>query len=60
MNAKAVHEVTDDSDKPVAWYVYVLDEEGFQTPVFVTTGPSIGDSVIITDGLKGGEKVTVE
>lgn len=60
VNAKAVHEVTDDSDKPVAWYVYVLDEEGFQTPVFVTTGPSIGDSVIITDGLKGGEKVTVE
>lgn len=60
VDAKAVHMITDDSNSPVAWYVYVLDEYGFWTPVFVTVGLSVGDVVIITDGLKGGEKVMLE
>lgn len=61
VEAEAVHEVMDDTDTTaVGRYVYVVDDEGFQMPVWVGTGLTVGDYVLITEGLDGGEKVTLE
>lgn len=40
-------------------YVYRLNEEGYRTAVFVTTGETIDGYTIIEDGLSAGEQVTI-
>lgn len=42
------------------YYVYVLDENGFRDVAWVTVGDYVGDYVVITSGLLGGELVTIE
>lgn len=48
--------IRDADGKP---YVYVLDENGYRDAVFVTVGDEVDGFLIITEGLSGGEKVTV-
>lgn len=54
VSSKAVHEL-DDGRK----YVYVMDKDGFTKVVFVETGDSIGNSLVIKSGLNGGEEVAI-
>lgn len=41
------------------YFVYVQDEDGYREAVPVTVGERVGEYRIITDGLSGGEKVTL-
>ena len=41
------------------YYVYIMLESGYQRAVFVTPGDRIGENIIITEGLSGGEKVVI-
>lgn len=41
------------------YYVYVMEESGYQRAVFVTPGERVGEHIIIADGLDGGEKVVI-
>lgn len=41
-------------------FVYLLGEDGYRTAVFVTVGDKVDGYYVITDGLVGGEKVTLE
>lgn len=54
VNANAVKEVDG------AYYVYLLNENGYREAVSVTVGDCVGEYRIITDGLSGGEKVTLQ
>lgn len=51
---KAVHE------GEAGNFVYLLDEDGYRNAVFVTVGDKVDGYYVITDGLAGGEKVTLE
>lgn len=53
VNATAIHEVED------AYFVYVLDEEGYREALPVSIGNRVAEYIVITDGLTGGEKVTL-
>lgn len=53
VDSTAVHEADD------SYYVYVIDDEGYREAVFVTVGDRVAKYTIITEGLSGGEKVTV-
>lgn len=53
VDSTAIHEVDD------SFYVYVMDDEGYREAVFVTVGDRVAEYTIITGGLSGGEKVTV-
>lgn len=39
--------------------VYVMGDNGYQRAVYVKVGERIGDNMIITEGLSGGEKVVI-
>lgn len=41
------------------YFVYVMEEDGYRKAVFVTTGDQINGYIVITQGLNGGEKVTL-
>lgn len=41
-------------------FVYLLGEDGYRTAVFVTVGDKVDGYYVITDGLVGGEEVTLE
>jgi hypothetical protein len=41
-------------------FVYVLDEDGFRDVVWVTVGDTVDGYDVITEGLSGGEKVTLQ
>lgn len=53
VDAGAVKEVDE------AYFVYVLDEEGYREVVPVTIGEQVAGQIVITGGLSGGEKVTI-
>lgn len=53
VDAGAVKEVDE------AYFVYVLDEEGYREAVPVTIGEQVAGQIVITGGLSGGEKVTI-
>lgn len=53
VKASAVEEVDDN------YFVYVLDENGYREAVPVTIGERVGEYRLITEGLSGGEKVTL-
>lgn len=53
VDADAVHQAED------RFFVYVLDEEGYRDAVWVTTGDEVDGYYVITGGLSGGEKVTL-
>lgn len=42
------------------YFVYVVKENGFRRAVPVTTGDTIDNYIVITQGLEGGEKVTLK
>jgi multidrug efflux pump subunit AcrA (membrane-fusion protein) len=42
-----------------SYYVYLLDENGFRQAVEVQVGDVVDGYTIITDGLSGGEQVTL-
>lgn len=42
-----------------AYFVYVQDEEGYREAVPVTIGEQVEGRIVITGGLSGGEKVTM-
>lgn len=54
VEAAAVHEGEN------GCFVYVLDEEGYRNAVGVTTGDKVDNYYVITEGLSGGEKVTLD
>lgn len=53
VNAEAVKEADE------LYYVYVQDEEGYREAVKVTIGERVAGQLVITSGLSGGEKVTL-
>lgn len=59
VNRYAVHTIKGNQDEEDTYCVYVMAENGYQRAVFVTLGERIGDNIIITDGLNGGEKVVI-
>lgn len=60
MEASALHTVAGDGEEPDTYFVYVVDEDGFLAPVWVTPGEYVDDYVIILSGLSGGEKVALD
>lgn len=59
VNRHAVCTINSDKDEEDTYCVYVMQEDGYQRAVFVTPGERIGENLIITDGLNGGEKVVI-
>ncbi len=59
VNRHAVHTIKDKDNGEETYCVYVMEETGYQRAVFVTPGERIGENVIITAGLNGGEKVVI-
>ncbi len=59
VNRYAVNTVKGDGEKEDTYCVFVMKEDGYQRAVFVTPGERIGDNIIITEGLSGGEKVVI-
>lgn len=53
VDASAVYEGSD------SHYVYVVDEDGYRDAVEVKLGEQVDDYYVVTDGLAGGEKVTL-
>lgn len=53
VDSTAVHQVDD------SYFVYVMGEDGYREAVFVTIGDKVAGYTVITAGLSGGEKVTV-
>lgn len=49
----------EEKEKEPDYCVYVMKKNGYQEAVFVTPGERIGDNIIITKGLNGGEKVVI-
>ncbi|MGN0394952.1 MAG: efflux RND transporter periplasmic adaptor subunit [Coprococcus sp.] len=54
VDKNAVFEGTDEN-----YYVYVVNEDGYRKAVKVTIGDEVDDYIIIKDGLKAGEQVTL-
>lgn len=54
VEAKAVYEGN------AGEFVYLLEEDGYRNAVSVTVGDKVDGYYVITDGLVGGEKVTLE
>lgn len=59
VDKNAVHTIKGDNGKEDTYCVYVMQENGYQRAVFVTPGDKIGNDMIITSGLNGGEKVVI-
>lgn len=59
VNRHAVCTINGSGDAENTYCVYVMQENGYQRAVFVTPGERIGDNMIITEGLSGGEKVVI-
>lgn len=59
VNRHAVCTINGKEDEEDTCCVYVMQENGYQRAVFVTPGERIGDNIIITEGLSGGEKVVI-
>lgn len=56
----AVREVEANREEDNTYYVYVMQENGYQRAVRVTPGERVGDYTVITEGLEGGEKVVIQ
>lgn len=54
VSQKAVHRAQEKR------FVYVLDDAGYREAVEVTTGETVDGYCVITNGLSGGEKVTLD
>lgn len=59
VNRNAVCTIKGKEDEEDTYCVYVMQEDGYQRAVFVTPGERIGNNMIITEGLNGGEKVVI-
>lgn len=59
VNRNAVCTIKGNEDEEDTYCVYVMQENGYQRAVFVTPGERIGNNIIITEGLDGGEKVVI-
>lgn len=54
VSKEAINEIDDNT------FVYVVNEKGFREPVFVQVSSYVDDYAIISQGLEGGEEVTVQ
>lgn len=59
VNRHAVCTIEGEEEEKDMYCVYEMKENGYQKAVFVTPGERIGDNIIITEGLAGGEKVVI-
>lgn len=59
VNREAVCTIQGEKDEEDTYCVYLMMENGYQRAVFVTPGERIGENIIITEGLNGGEKVVL-
>lgn len=59
VNRHAVNTVKGEKGEEDTYCVYVMMDNGYQRAVFVEPGERIGDNIIITEGLDGGEKVVI-
>lgn len=56
----AIQSVAGEEDTQDTYFVYVMEDDGYRKAVFVTTGDQVNGYTVITQGLKGGEKVTLK
>lgn len=59
VDRNAVHTIKGNKGQEDTYCVYVMQENGYQRAVFVTPGERVGNNMIITAGLDGGEKVVI-
>lgn len=59
INRHALCTIRGEEEEEDTYFVYVMAESGYQRAVFVTPGERIGENIIITEGLNGGEKVVI-
>lgn len=57
---EALHIVENMDGTPKAYYVYLMGEDGYQDAHWVSVGDKVDGYVVITEGLSGGEKVTLK
>lgn len=59
VNRYALCTIRGEEEEEDSYFVYVMEDSGYQRAVFVTPGERIGENIIITEGLNGGEKVVI-
>lgn len=56
----AIQRVEGEEGNQDTCFVFVMEEDGYRNAVLVTTGDTVNEYTVITQGLNGGEKVTLK